>query len=259
MGLEHEPCREVEGERTLVAFLSVDDSHACAAALEPAEAVGHERDADAVAVERGFDGEALEVAAIGGSPGDGVAGDPTVGGHPEPAGGRSPNCIIEPRSIERPERVEGPGIDAEHVAVVSAPGATVANRRRWLGKVRQIVAEEVEAFVLAEPRSHERTQFALVQSPGENQAHALGPQLGQLALDVERCRSGPMRHGGDYHGFMAAAPSRHLEPGAGPPPPVIDGQDVRPGSVEYRARDRTLRGAQRCLGSQAGTADHGWS
>lgn len=194
----------------------------------------------------GLDGETLEVAPVGGATGDGVTGHlaPTAGGDPEMARRRRSDGVVEATSVEGPERVEGAGVDGEDRGQVAPPGAPqTGGGIARVGNGAQIVAQEVEPLVFDEPGSQERGQLAVVEGTGEHPVHAAVEEAVGLGSDLVGARGGTLGHGAEHGDPIVAAPGRHLETGACPPPAVIDGHGGA-GSAggrrgETRAPDRT--------------------
>src|SRR5436190_18831675 len=123
-GLEPEAETPVERERRLVAELGVHDGAGDARLAHPVQCVGDQDLAVALALVRGIDGEALEVALAPGPTGDGIAewSSAPPRRHPEPGGRHGPERFGEPGSVQAPERGEGGTIDGQHAAPVAPSG-----------------------------------------------------------------------------------------------------------------------------------------
>ena len=132
-------------------------------------------------------GKALKVADVGGAPAHRIAGH--VAGiaavvalaatgiveDAEPHRRRRAERLVEPVGAERPERVEGQTVDAEHGGTVAAAGAAkVAGRSRAdLGNRREIVPQHVEAFLHLEPGAVEHVGVVGPQRGGDRPAESL--------------------------------------------------------------------------------------
>ncbi len=81
----------VQSQRSVIALLGVHQHARRSMATKPLKSVVNQVGADALTLGVGFDGESLEIAAVGSSAGDGVADDsPVVPGDPEVTVGSGP-------------------------------------------------------------------------------------------------------------------------------------------------------------------------
>ena len=116
----------VEPQRAQVVGLGVDERASSVAATEPLQRVGHERGAQSGAGMGWVDGEALQVARVGGATAHGVSDRSLIGGVERdavPNRRRGAERLGEAGVVESPEVVESGGVDVEHACAIGPPGA----------------------------------------------------------------------------------------------------------------------------------------
>ena len=204
LAAEPEPLVEADGGG--VAFLGVHQRFVRTPPTQPAQAVVHERLAEALSLRAGVHGEALEVAPWPGAARDGVADDGVVlvDRHSEPGRGGGVEGVEQPGFVELPELGEGGGIGEEDGGPLGLPPP--AQVGGVLGQARgahEGAAQQVEALVHLEAAGEVRTLVGLGEGGGERAAVAVAGQLREGLVDGGG--GGPPSARGEVgHGGVAA-------------------------------------------------------
>ena len=199
------------------------------AAPQPPEGIHHQGGPDAAAQVIGTYRQPLEVPTSPGATGDGISGEVRtffVSRNPEAVYRGRPHGVVESAGIERPERVEGRGVQRQDRRSVTPPGAADGNRRHW-GKAFEGVTQQMEALVHVEAVGEEGLELVDVQGAGDGPLMTIGAQLDDEGFDLDSRGRWPVGVGGENDGSVIVSPCRYLHRAAVEAAPVIDSHGER--------------------------------
>ena len=208
-GLLPETEAAVELERAEVVELGVHDGSHDAMAPQPVERVERQRPPDPVALVCGVDREALKVTVAAGTPADRVGAQrcatPELG-HTEPNGWCGVERVLQAPPVESPELVERGAVDVERAFAIGSPPTPQRRPRRPRREIGEIVTQQMEAFMLVEPRGEKGSLLLRGEGGGDDRGETLTRQQLEAVPDEARRRCRCIGPGGEEGDRGVAAP-----------------------------------------------------